>query len=185
MGEGVPSPERFPNQLARALRIPEPDIIAKTGWTTDELEWGVRQAKPQGPFDLITLLIGLNDQFRGRSIEAYRKQFDALLKRAIALAGGQAGRVVVVSIPDWGAAPFAANRDRTKIAAEIDRFNEVNRRAATQTGARYADITAISRQAIDDASLICEDRLHPSGRMYAEWLAVILPEAEEALAIRS
>lgn len=185
MGEAVPPPERFPNQLAKALRIPEPDIVAKTGWTTDELEWAVRQANLKGPFDLITLLIGVNDQFRGRTIEAYGEAFDVLLERAVGLAGGHAARVVVVSIPDWSVTPFAATRDRNKISAEIDRFNDVNREQAVRAGARYADVTPISRRAAEEPGLITADRLHPSGRMYAEWLSVILPEAEKALGIRS
>lgn len=185
VGESVPAEEAFPRQLAHALKIGEPQIVAKTGWTTDELEWAIRQAKLKGPFDVVTLLIGVNDQYRGRSAEEYRKHFVVLLKRAIAFAGGRPARVVVVSIPDWGVTPFARGRDRKKIAAEIDQFNAINHKEAIHAGARYADITAVSRHAAFDPSLIAPDGLHPSGRMYAEWLRVILPEAKAALRLRN
>lgn len=181
IGESVPPADAFPRQLARAAKIEEPQIIAKTGWTTDELEKAIDAAKPKGAFNLVTLLIGVNNQYRGRSANEYKTQFDTLLKRAIALAGGRPARVVVISIPDWGVTPFAAGRDRKKIAAEIDRFNEINRKEAIHAGARYADITPVSRRAAKDASLIAPDGLHPSARMYAEWVHVILPIARDAL----
>lgn len=181
IGESVTPADRFPNQLARALRIGDPEIIAKTGWTTDELEWAIHQSKVHGPLDLVTLLIGVNDQFRGRTAEAYKKEFDVVLKRAIALAGGRPARVVVISIPDWGVTPFAAGRDRKKIAAEIDHFNAINHQEAIHAGARYADITPISRHAATDRSLVAQDGLHPSARMYARWVDVILPIARDAL----
>jgi lysophospholipase L1-like esterase len=181
IGESVAPADRFPNQLARALKIADPEIIAKTGWTTDELEWAIHQAKVHGPFDLVTLLVGVNDQFRGRTAEAYKKEFDVVLKRAIALAGGHPARVVVISIPDWGVTPFAEGRDRKKIAAEIDHFNAINQKEAIHAGARYADITPMSRHAAADRSLVAQDGLHPSARMYAQWVEVILPIARDAL----
>ena len=181
IGESVAASDRFPIQLAGKLKIGEPRIIATTGWTTDELESAVDRAKPKGPFDLVTLLIGVNDQYRGRSAETYKAEFDAVLERAIALAGGRPARVVVISIPDGGVTPFAANRDRSKIAAEIDRFNAINHKDAVHAGARYADITPLSRRAAADRSLIAPDGLHPSARMYAQWIDVILPVARDAL----
>ena len=175
IGESVPAPERFPMQLARSLGIPEPLIIAKTGWTTDELNAAIDAADPQGPFDLVTLLIGVNNQYRGRSAEEYRAQFAALLDRAIGFAGGDATKVIVVSIPDWGVTPFAEGRDRAKIAREIDQFNAINREEAARVGAKWVDITPISRGS--DAALVASDGLHPSGRQYAEWVTAIAPLA--------
>lgn len=181
IGESVPVEERWPNELARELGWPEPQIIAKTGWTTDELNAAIDAAKPQGPFDLVTLLIGVNNQYRGRDAEEYRREFAGLLRRAIGFAGGDARKVVVVSIPDWGVMPFAKDRDRRKIAAEIDRFNAINREETVRAGARYADVTAISRRAASDPALVAGDGLHPSGSMYRQWVAAIRPEALAAL----
>ena len=171
IGESVPPEERWPVQLARELGYAEPEIIAKTGWTTDELSFAIDVANPKGPYDLVSLLIGVNNQYRGRDAEQYRREFVTLLGRAIKFAGGDPKRVLVVSIPDWGVTPFAANRDRAKIAAEIDRYNAINREEALRAGARYVDITPISRR--DDSSLIAGDGLHPSGKMYAEWVKEI------------
>ena len=166
IGEGVSPQERWPNQLG----VGEPEIIARTGWTTDELNAAIDSANPQGPYDLVTLLIGVNNQYRGRGAEEYRREFAALLQRAVGFAGGDPSRVIVVSIPDWGVTPFAANRDRAAIAREIDRFNEINRSEAARARARYADITPISRARPD---LIAADGLHPSAAMYKEWAKVI------------
>lgn len=179
IGESVAPAERFPNQLARELALGEPQIIARTGWTTDELNAAIDAANPRGPYELVTLLIGVNNQYRGRDAEQYRGEFRALLQRAIGFAGGDAANVVVVSIPDWGVTPFAEGRDRTQIADEIDRYNAVNREEAGRAGARYVDITAVSRGG--DPALVAEDRLHPSARQYAEWVRLILPEARAAL----
>lgn len=186
IGESVAVADRWPNQLARALRarrvsVAEPEIIAKTGWTTDELSAAIDKADPHGPYALVTLLIGVNNQYRGRSEEQYRTEFAALLHRAIGFAGGDAKRVVVVSIPDWGVTPFAKDRDRGKIAREIDRFNAINREETTRAGARYADVTPVSRRAAADPALVAPDGLHPSAAMYAEWVKVIAPVAESAL----
>jgi lysophospholipase L1-like esterase len=176
IGESVPEAERFPNQLARQLGIAAPQIIAKTGWTTDELNVAIDAANVTGTYDLVTLLIGVNNQYRGRDAEEYRREFAALLQRAIAFAGGDPGKVIVVSIPDWGVTPFAEGRDRAKIAAEIDRYNAINREEAQRAGARYADITPISRR--NDPALVAPDGLHPSGKQYGEWVRVIRGAAE-------
>jgi lysophospholipase L1-like esterase len=179
IGESVASTERFPVQLARELGLGEPQIIAKTGWTTDELNTAIDAANPQSPYDLVTLLIGVNNQYRGRDAEQYRGEFAALLQRAIGFAGGNARKVVVVSIPDWGVTPFAEGRDRARIGAEIDRYNAINREETARAGARYADITPRSRGG--DPALVAGDGLHPSGKQYGEWVKVILPEARAAL----
>ena len=171
IGEAVPETERFPVQLARELGIPEPAIIAKTGWTTDELSAQLDTVRLAGPFDLVTLLIGVNNQYRGRSADEYRAEFAALLQRAIGFAGGDAKKVVVVSIPDWGVTPFAEGRDRAKIAREIDQFNAINREEAARAGAKWVDITPISRGS--DPALVASDGLHPSGKQYTEWVREI------------
>ena len=180
IGEGVAEADRWPVRLAamlraRGLSVAAPRIIARTGWTTDELSAGIDAAHPESNYDLVTLLIGVNNQYRGRSEEEYRAQFQALLGRAIACAGGRAARVVVVSIPDWGVTPFAAGRDRLAIAGAIDRFNAVNREESSRAGVRYADITPVSRRAAGDALLSAQDGLHPSAAMYAAWLHIIFP----------
>jgi lysophospholipase L1-like esterase len=189
IGEGVPERDRWPVQLAALLRerghdFGEPQIVARTGWTTDELSAAIDRADPRGPYDLVSLLIGVNNQYRGRSAEQYRAEFAALLQRAIGFAGGDAGRVIVLSIPDWGVTPFAAGRDRARIAAEIDAFNAINRQETERLGARYVDITPQSRAAGSDPSFLAPDGLHYSGRTYGEWARLALPAATAALAPR-
>jgi lysophospholipase L1-like esterase len=192
IGESVGAADRWPVRLAALLRergvaVADPEIVARTGWTVRELSQGIDAAAPHGPYELVTLLIGVNDQYRGQSgggdAEAYQADFVAMLRRAIGFAGGREERVVVLSIPDWGVTPFAAEsgRDRGKIAAEIDRFNQINRQEAERAGARYVDVTPFSRKAATDRSLIAGDGLHPSGAMYAGWARLALPAAEAAL----
>ena len=186
IGESVEPSERWPVQLAALLRaegvnVGDPAIIATTGWTTGELSAGIDHADPQGTYDLVSLLIGVNNQYRGRSPDEYRQQFVALLQRAISFAGGKPGHVIVLSIPDWGVTPFAAGRDPAAIAAAIDRFNAINRTETERLGARYVDVTPISREAARDPLLIADDGLHPSGKMYAEWARLALPAARGTL----
>lgn len=179
IGTSVEEAERWPVQLVERLRADsiqvELTIIAHDGWTTDELWHGIRERSPQPPFDMVSLLIGVNNQYRGYDLEQYRKQFAMLLAEAIEYAGGNAGRVFVVSIPDWGVTPYASDRDREQVAREIDMFNAVNREEALRAGVRYVDITPVSRQALNDPSLIAEDKLHPSGKMYTMWVDLIYP----------
>jgi lysophospholipase L1-like esterase len=188
IGESVGEAERWPVQLAKGLRergtaVGEPRIVARTGWTVCELGEGIDAARPEGTWDLVTLLIGVNDQYHGGEPETYRADFAAMLRRAVGFAGGKADRVVVLSIPDWGVTPFAvrSGRDPGRIAAEIDRFNRINREETARAGARYVDVTPVSRKASADRSLIAPDGLHPSGAMYAEWARLALPEAAAAL----
>ena len=181
IGESVSVEGRWPVQLSKRLHLAAPEIIARTGWTTDELDAAITKDQPNGTFDLVTLLIGVNNQYRGRSIDEYRAQFRELLLRAIGFAGGQPKHVVVVSIPDWGVTPFARGRDHAQIAHDIDAFNAVALSESRRAGARYADVTPISRRAASDSSLVAPDGLHPSAKMYREWLKVVVPEARAAL----
>lgn len=186
IGESVPEGERWPMQLStmletRGVHLGPPRIIAQTGWTTDELAAAIERERPKGPFDFVTLLIGVNNQYRGRDIEEYQEQFRQLLRQAIGFAGGRSDRVIVLSIPDWGVTPFAEGRDRARIGEEIDQFNRVNREEAVRAGARYVDVTPVSRLAVREPGLVAEDGLHPSGRMYQLWAEKVLPEAIAAL----
>lgn len=187
IGEGVAVEDRWPVQLAGRLReqglpVAEPQIIARTGWTTGELSQAIDQAQPEGPFDLVTLLIGVNNQYRGRSLAEYQVQFRDLLNRAVALAGREPRRVLVLSIPDWGVTPFARGQESGRIAAEIDAFNQASREETLSAGARYVEITDISRQVGAEAELLAADGLHPSGKMYAAWVERALPVVLEMLA---
>lgn len=186
IGEGVPEAARWPVQLAAAVRtggiaLADPRILATTGWTTDELWAAMDAAEPLGRWDLVSLLIGVNNQYRGRSLEEYRGEFARLLERAIALAWGRAGRVLVLSIPDWGVTPFgqASGRDPATIAAELDAFNAANREEAGRRGVAYVDIAPVSRRL--GATEVTEDGLHPSAALYAEWVALALPVARRLL----
>jgi lysophospholipase L1-like esterase len=123
-----------------------------------------------GTYDFVTLLIGVNNQYRGRSIENYREEFKTLLNKAISFAGGDVKKVLVISIPDWGVTPFAKDREADKIAKEIDEFNNINKTESISAGVNYSDITTISRKAKDDATLVAPDGLHPSGKMYTQWV---------------
>ena len=174
IGEGVPVYESYPYQAVQLLRkrgvnIYAPEIVAKTGWTTDELQAAINSAKFLPIYDLVTLLIGVNNQYRGKSAEVYAEDFETLLKQAIAFAGNDKGRVVVLSIPDWGATPFAEGRDRAKITAEIDAFNAINRKISSKYKVHYIDITPGTRLAAQDPTLVTKDKLHPSGKEYAKW----------------
>lgn len=187
IGESVAPGQRWPVQLAAALRgqgiaITDPEIIATTGWTTDDLAAAIDTADLRGTYEFVSLLIGVNNQYRGGSLEEYRWQFAELLDRAIAFGGGERSRVLVLSIPDWGVTPFAEGRDRGTIAMEIDSFNAMNRAATLRTGAQYVDVTPASRRASTDRSLVAEDGLHPSAEMYRLWAELALASA--ALALR-
>jgi lysophospholipase L1-like esterase len=185
IGESVAEADRWPNQLTDLLvnkGIPtDITIIARTGWTTSELWQGIQEQEVDPPYDLVSLLIGVNNQYRGYDINEYREQFIFLLNKSIEYAGGDPNRVIVLSIPDWGMTPFAWGRNAQQIANDIDAFNAVNREESKKTNVHYVDVTPISRQVVNDPSLIAADGLHPSGKMYAMWAKVALPEALKAL----
>lgn len=188
IGEGVPESGRWPVQLAAALRttrqIDPPEIVARTGWTTDELADAMSRHTFHPPYALVTLLIGVNNQYRGRDLQNYRDQFRALLDRAIELAGGKPQHVIVVSIPDWGVTPFAreSGRDLAQIASEIDAYNAANAQISHSLHAHHVDVTAISRDGGDAPAMLVGDGLHPSAAMYRRWTDAILPVAQHALA---
>lgn len=163
------------------MAVAAPTIIARTGWTTAELSSGIDAANPSPPYDLVTLLVGVNDQFRGHGLRDFRDRFRELLQRVVGFANGRASRVIVLSIPDWGVTPFADGRDRGRIARDIDAFNSVSREESSRAGARYVDITGESRRASGEPEMLVADGLHPSGRMYAEWARLTLPGAVAAL----
>jgi lysophospholipase L1-like esterase len=174
IGEKVAPEENFPNQVVQLLRNKKldfdmPHIVAKTGWTTDELLNGIEQAQLKKQYDFVSLLIGVNNQYRGKKVADYIPEFEDLLKQAFAFAGNNAKRVIVLSIPDWSVTPFAEGRDRKKIAAEIDEFNKANRELAGKYKVHYIDITPGTREAANDIFLLAEDGLHPSGKEYKKW----------------
>ncbi len=171
-------------QLARALRamridVDDPEIVARTGWTTDELAAGIDAAAPVGPYALVSLLVGVNDQYRARDAEQYRAAFASLVARAVGFAGGAPGRVLVLSIPDWGVTAFATGNDRARIAHEIDLFNAIGRTAALRVAARWVDVTPASREMREN--WVGTDGLHPTATQYARWAEIALDHAMAAL----
>ncbi len=186
IGESVNPSMRWPVQLVDSLKkdsvnIADADIIARTGWTTDELMRGIESENPGNDYDLVSLLIGVNNQYRGRDIYNFREELVELIDIAIKSASNVADNVIVLSIPDWGVMPFASGRDRDKIAEEIDAFNNVVREECNYAGIKFFDITEISRRAAYDPSLVAGDGLHPSGKMYGLWVDKIYSHVFELL----
>ena len=184
IGQSVTVSERWPIQLVRRMRdagvvVSDPEIIAQTGWTTGDLSSAIDQVNPEGTYDIVSLLIGVNNQFRGLDVDQYQTEFLDLHQRAVTLADGDPSHVIVISIPDWGVTPFAQGRNRRLIAEEIDLFNSVNLTEATRIGAPYVSVTGISRKALTESNLIADDGLHPSGEMYSQWVDIVLPVAFE------
>jgi lysophospholipase L1-like esterase len=186
IGESVSVNERFPVQLIEKLKgskfkMEPAKIVARTGWTTDNLKSGIKGTSLDDTYHLLTLLIGVNNQYQGKDSAEYRVQFRELLQTAIRLAQDNPKNVIVVSISDYGVTPFAENRNTDKIGKEIDAFNKINLQETQESGAKYVDITSISRQAQSDPTLIASDGLHPSGKMYRLWVEKIFPEAKYIL----
>lgn len=188
IGEGVEESGRWPLRLAAALRaegipLADPRIIATTGWTTDELSAAMDAAEPLGEWDVVSLLIGVNNQYRGRDVDDYAGEFANLLQRAIALAGGRADRVLVLAIPDWGVTPFARKELRSprRIANELDAYNEAARDICASLDVAFVDITGISRDRGGELDMLAADGLHPSAAMYARWAEAALPVARSLL----
>lgn len=186
IGESVEASERWPVQLVQKLRaqgiqIKDPKIIAKTGWTTDELKSAIAESELDPPYDLVTLLIGVNDQYRGFDIGNYPKKFLYLLNKSISLAGNDSEKVVVLSIPDYGVTPFAREKNPSKISREIKAYNAISKNISDSLGVSYVDIIPLSRNAKQDTSLLAEDGLHPSGEMYRQWIEKALPTVLQKL----
>jgi lysophospholipase L1-like esterase len=178
IGEGLSLLDSFPYQVVRSLRrlgvsMNAPEIIAQTGWTSEELLQHMERHTLLPFYDFVTLLTGVNDQYRGRAIADYEKKFSELLGKAIALAADQPTQVIVISIPDWGCTPFADGKNREEIAAAIDHFNERNGALSEQKGVHYLEITSALRQKSTDDSLYTADRLHYSPAIYKDWSDLI------------
>ena len=178
IGEAVELKESFPFQLVSTLNdkgfnYADPKVIAVTGWTSKNLINGIKSDHIQTTFDLVTLLIGVNNQYQGLPSEHFRKEFRILLDLAIAFSAAGKESVYVLSIPDWSATPFGRNRDSETISSEVDLFNKICREETELAGIAFIDITPISRKANTDPHLTAEDRLHPSRKMYAEWVALL------------
>lgn len=174
IGEQVDFSQNFPNQTVQQLRkagfaFLAAEIIAKTGWTTDELSKAIEETVFLKKYDMVSLLIGVNNQYRGRSASEFKIEFEHLLQKAIQFAGNKPDRVFVLSIPDWGVTPFAEGRDRKKIAEEIDTFNMVCKNSAANFGARFAEITASQRADGHKPEFLAADGLHPAGSEYKKW----------------
>jgi lysophospholipase L1-like esterase len=177
IGESVTDPERWPNQLVdslakKGIQLGKPKIIATTGWRTDDLRNAMTNAHLKNEYELVSLLIGVNNQYQGKSSSIYASEFEELLKWAVRLAGGKKHRVFVVSIPDYGFTPFGKPKQEV-ISKAIDEFNEINAQIAYKYGIRYFNITDISRDGLSDPTLVAADGLHPSGKMYAYWVELI------------
>lgn len=187
IGEQVPAEENFPNQAAAILKntfslpVAAPRVIAVTGWTTDELAAAIKTENIQDTFDFVTLLIGVNNQYRNRDIENYKEEFTALLNQAIQFAGGDNNRVFVLSIPDWGTTPFAEGRDRQEITERIDQYNAANRDVTLAHHCHYLDITPSTRAHGTDESYLTPDKLHYAAKEYRVWAEQLAPLIAETL----
>jgi lysophospholipase L1-like esterase len=174
IGEAVAEHDNFPTQTVQILNksgitFAPPEILAKTGWTTDELLSGIRNKKLQQQYNFVSLLIGVNNQYRGLDLEDYARHFEELLHLAVQFTGNKPKHIFVLSIPDWGITPFAQGRDQKVISSEIDAFNVVNRSLSEKWNVNYIEITAGTRKAAGDRTLITSDGLHPSAIEYNRW----------------
>lgn len=178
IGESVAPDQRWPVQLVNALRqqgfkADDPKIIATTGWRTDDLKRAILAEKLTNDYTLVALLIGVNNQYQGKTAESYAPEFEELLKMAIGFADGDKSKVFVVSIPDYGFTPFGKEKQQ-QISKAIDDFNAVNKTITEKYNVKYFYITDISRKGLEDPELVASDGLHPSGKMYSKWVDLIL-----------
>ena len=174
IGQSVDSSSRYPAQTAawlaaNGIRLNPIQYIATTGWTTTDLQNAINYTNPKGPFDVVSLLIGVNDQYRGYDTGGYSIRFYQLLQQSIQLAGGKPAHVFVLSIPDYSVTPFANGSNRAEISMQIDWFNAINKRITLQNNCNYLYITDSTREAATDSSLLAPDGLHPSGKEYKIW----------------
>ena len=180
IGQSVEINERWPVQFLKELKtstsaIDTLQIIAQTGWRVDQLKEAMNNSDLQPPYGLVSLLIGVNNQFQGQDAVGFRPEFIEILEKSLKLVENRTERLFVISIPDWGSSPYGASLNREKISKEIDDFNTVLKEESEKRGIRYFNITTISRRALTDNSLIASDRLHPSGKMYKLWVDKIIP----------
>ena len=178
IGESVSSDQNFPAQLVDSLKaagvnVSSYKIIAQTGWTTRNLKTAIDAADLKDTFNLVSLLIGVNNQYQGGSIDVYKTEFMELAERAIELAGGKKENVFVVSIPDYGYTPFGQN-NQANISKQIDEYNAINKRLSAGLGLKYCNITQISRRGLSEPDFVAGDGLHPSAKMYAQWVEIIM-----------
>jgi lysophospholipase L1-like esterase len=180
IGEAVPENERWPIQLVSKLRtadtaVEDPHMIATTGWTTGELLAAIEKENPASAYHLVSLLIGVNNQYRGYDLDLFREEFTSLVQKAIFYARKRPEGVLVLSIPDYGITPFAAEKNPSHISKEIEEYNTLSESICKRLGVSWYNITDISKKAASDSSLLAKDGLHPSGSMYAEWVEQIYP----------
>jgi lysophospholipase L1-like esterase len=188
IGEGVELSDRYPVQLVQEwnkmakTQFASPLIIAKTGWTVDELEAGIQASPPAAEgYDLVTLLIGVNNQYRGRSVESFEVDFKKMLQRAIVFAKGNKSRVIVLSIPDWGVTPFASQKgvDPDQVAKAINTYNRTKKEICEKLGVKFIDITDDYRMDGGLPEGVVEDQLHPSKLIYGQWTVKLLSELKK------
>lgn len=180
IGESVEESQRWPVQLVDALRkknvlFDDPEIIAQTGWRTDDLKRAIIAADPAKDYDLVSLLIGVNNQYQGKTDESYASEFEELLKMSISFAGGDKTKVIVLSIPDYGYTPFGKEKQEL-VSKAIEEFNNTNRAITKKYSVKYFNITDISRKGVEDPQLVADDGLHPSGKQYKLWVELIVAE---------
>jgi len=179
IGEAISLNKSFPYQVVQLLRSKEfnfgaPEIIAKTGWTTDELLDAITQSTLLSKYDFVTLLIGVNNQYRGRDAVEYKEQFEELLKKSIEFANGKKEHVIIISIPDYSVTPYAKSMDTEKISKELEVLNSINKALSIQYKVQYVDIATDFKEAKNDPALIAQDGLHPSEKEYAKWTEKIV-----------
>ncbi len=186
IGQSVSEQERFPAQTIALLKpgnilFTDPEYIAVTGWTTQNLLDGIEQKNPQGPFDVVSLLIGVNDQYQHLDTAGYRIRFTTCLNEAIELAGNKKEHVFVLSIPDYSVTPFAENMDTVQVRKDIDAFNAINKAITLSYNISYTEITTLTSEAKNDNTLIADDGLHPSGKEYGKWAELLAPQIKNVL----
>ena len=186
IGQSVSTTDRFPTQIAQlligdSLRATTLQYIATTGWTTSSLLSAIASQNPTPNFDIVTLLIGVNDQYQGVDTATYRTRFTQCLQKAVQLSANRTSRVFVLSIPDYSATPFVPASDKARVSREIDWFNAINKQVTLLNNIAYIDITPSTRLAAIDPTLIANDGLHPSGKQYAVWAQMLAPLIKNAL----
>jgi lysophospholipase L1-like esterase len=186
IGTGIDVEENWPMQLSDLLKdnnltVRNTKIIAANGWTTTDLKEGILYENPDSSYNMVSLLIGVNNQYQGLDIELYKTDFRELLEQSIAFANGDSGKVFVVSIPNYGVTPFGKLRDAEKVTREIASYNEIAKNISAEYGIPFVNITPISEMAEDDRDLLASDDLHPSAKMYGMWVKEIMPTVTQLL----